>query len=108
MVSRAVALLESLEPLELVVCKMATLFHQPFTVADLGASWSSVWAGCRFADHIRVLVACHRLAAIGILECNQEIQMRPALGRGDSSLDGAESAMTSNPSFGLRPSHADA
>jgi hypothetical protein len=83
MISDVVALLEALEPLELVICKMATIFDGPFTVEDLAASWQPMWApSTRILDQLRILVACNRLVRNGILvpsEPNAEFVRNPEL-----------------------------
>lgn len=68
MVGGTMCMLESLEPLQTVVVKMATVFHGVFTIADLGASSCSRWAGATFFDAFRLFYAVAVLVRMGILE----------------------------------------
>merc|ERR1719199_226106 len=68
MISDIVAILEALDPLELVICKMSTTFAGQFTVEDLVASWRPIWnPDTRYVEQLRVLCACNRLVKRGIL-----------------------------------------
>lgn len=68
MVGGTICLLESLEPLQAAVVKMATVFRGVFTVADLAASSCSRWAGAAYFDAFRVFYSLHQLIQRGIID----------------------------------------
>lgn len=68
MVGGTICLLESLEPLQAAVVKMATVFRGVFTVADLAASSCSKWAGAAYFDAFRVFYSLNKLVQRGIID----------------------------------------
>mmetsp|Transcript_46646 Transcript_46646/g.82231 ORF Transcript_46646/g.82231 Transcript_46646/m.82231 type:complete len:1068 (+) Transcript_46646:153-3356(+) len=68
MVGGTICLLESLEPLQAAVVKMATVFRGVFTVADLAASSCSRWAGAAYFDAFRVFYSLNQLVQRGIID----------------------------------------
>eukprot|EP00927_Polykrikos_kofoidii_P025197 TRINITY_DN22692_c0_g2_i1.p1 TRINITY_DN22692_c0_g2~~TRINITY_DN22692_c0_g2_i1.p1 ORF type:complete len:1053 (-),score=155.09 TRINITY_DN22692_c0_g2_i1:497-3655(-) len=74
MVGGTMCMLESLEPLQSAVVKMATVFNGVFTVADLAASTCSRWAGAHFFDAFRLFFALTMLTRRGIIERSDSAQ----------------------------------
>lgn len=68
MVGGTICLLESLDPLQAAVVKMATVFRGVFTVADLAASSCSRWAGATYFDAVRVFYSLSQLVKRGIID----------------------------------------
>lgn len=68
MVGGTICLLESLDPLQAAVVKMATVFRGVFTVADLAASSCSRWAGATYFDAFRVFSSLSVLVSRGIID----------------------------------------
>eukprot|EP00928_Gymnodinium_smaydae_P024618 TRINITY_DN1986_c0_g3_i1.p1 TRINITY_DN1986_c0_g3~~TRINITY_DN1986_c0_g3_i1.p1 ORF type:complete len:1046 (-),score=243.71 TRINITY_DN1986_c0_g3_i1:47-3184(-) len=68
MVGGTMCMLESLEPLQTAVVKMATVFNGVFTIADLAASACSRYAGATFFDAFRVFYAVTVLENRGIIQ----------------------------------------
>jgi class 3 adenylate cyclase len=68
MVGGTICLLESLDPLQAAVVKMATVFRGAFTVADLAASSCSRWAGATYFDAFRVFSSLSLLVNRGIID----------------------------------------
>merc|ERR1711939_87621 len=68
MVGGAICLLESLDPLQAAVVKMATVFNGVFTVADLAASSCSRWAGATRFDTLRLYKAIYDLVSRGVID----------------------------------------
>jgi len=85
MVGSTIALLESLDPVQAAVVKMATVFRGVFTVADLCASSCSKWAGAYYFDAFRVFHAVSLLVDRGILALADDNDDRTFLGK-DSYL----------------------
>merc|ERR1712019_96355 len=80
MVGGTICLLESLDPLQSAVVKMATVFHGLFTVADLAASSCSRWAGATYFDSFRVFWAVSVLMGHKILERAEDNDDKDFLG----------------------------
>jgi len=74
MVGGTTCMLESLEPLQTAVVKMATVFDGVFTVADLMASSCSRWTGASFFDAFRLFYAVTILQKRGIIELADNIE----------------------------------
>merc|ERR1719324_711154 len=68
MVGGTICLLESLDPLQAAVVKMATVFRGVFTVADLAASSCSRWAGATYFDAVRVFYSLKLLVNDNIID----------------------------------------
>lgn len=68
MVGGAICLLESLDPLQAAVVKMATVFLGPFTISDLAASSCSRWAGATRFDTLLLFKSIEYLVKSGIIE----------------------------------------
>jgi len=74
MVGGAICLLESLDPLQAAVVKMATVFTGAFTINDLAASSCSRWAGATRFDRLRLFISIAFLVQRNIIdvEINEE------------------------------------
>eukprot|EP00397_Hematodinium_sp_SG-2012_P004734 GEMP01004748.1.p1 GENE.GEMP01004748.1~~GEMP01004748.1.p1 ORF type:complete len:1084 (+),score=199.12 GEMP01004748.1:212-3463(+) len=68
MVGGAICLLESLDPLQAAVVKMATVFTGPFTISDLAASSCSRWAGATRFDTLRLFKSMNTLVQRNIID----------------------------------------
>eukprot|EP00931_Biecheleriopsis_adriatica_P090950 TRINITY_DN64859_c0_g1_i1.p1 TRINITY_DN64859_c0_g1~~TRINITY_DN64859_c0_g1_i1.p1 ORF type:complete len:1150 (+),score=235.68 TRINITY_DN64859_c0_g1_i1:159-3452(+) len=68
MVGETLCLLESLDPLESAVLKMATVFSGHFALPDLASSSCSRWSGANRFDYLRLFRAVQELEERGILE----------------------------------------
>ena len=68
MVGECLVEIESLDPHELAIMKMSTVFGGPFTVSDIASSTRSPWAGAHWLDNLRVFKACDALVKKGLLE----------------------------------------
>jgi len=85
MIGSTVCLLESLDPLQSAVVKMATVFNGPFTVADLAASSCSKWAGACFFDAFRLFHAVLQLVERGIIDRARHSEETAFLGEENKS-----------------------
>lgn len=68
MVGGAICLLESLDPLQAAVVKMATVFTGPFTISDLAASSCSRWAGATRFDTLLLFKSMDNLVKCNIID----------------------------------------
>jgi len=68
MVGGAICLLESLDPMQAAVVKMATVFAGPFTISDLAASSCSRWAGATRFDTLLLFTSLNILIKCGIID----------------------------------------
>jgi len=76
MVGDVLCEIESLDPQESAIIKMATVFAGTFSIADLAASSKSPWAGAFYLDNLRLYKACFALEARGMLELAQDTKAR--------------------------------
>merc|ERR1719201_74104 len=67
MVGGAICLIESFDPQESTVAKMATVFQNAFSVQDLAASNTSVWSGGVCLDFLRLYNAADKLTKKEVL-----------------------------------------
>jgi hypothetical protein len=68
MVGDCLCEIESLDPQESAIIKMATVFTGPFSIADLASSSKSPWAGAFFLDSLRLFRACLSLVSRNMLD----------------------------------------
>jgi len=68
MVGDVLCEIESLDPQESAVIKMATVFQAGFTVSDLASCSKSSWSGAVYLDNLRLYKACHTLMTREMLE----------------------------------------
>jgi len=74
MVGGAICLLESLDPLQAAVVKMATVFTGAFTINDLAASSCSRWAGATRFDTLRLFKSIATLVNRKIIDVDSRNQ----------------------------------
>eukprot|EP00747_Dinoflagellata_sp_TGD_P063140 gnl/TRDRNA2_/TRDRNA2_153325_c0_seq1.p1 gnl/TRDRNA2_/TRDRNA2_153325_c0~~gnl/TRDRNA2_/TRDRNA2_153325_c0_seq1.p1 ORF type:complete len:370 (+),score=89.11 gnl/TRDRNA2_/TRDRNA2_153325_c0_seq1:54-1112(+) len=86
MVGGTICLLESLDPLQAAVIKMATVFRGVFTVADLAASSCSRWAGATYFDAFRVFYSVSVLVDRKIIDRADDVHSKQFLGE-DNALE---------------------
>jgi len=67
MIGETICLLESLDPLEAAVLKMATVFAGTFSLQDIASSSCPDWAGATYFDHLRLFRALRNLVKRDIL-----------------------------------------
>mmetsp|Transcript_49122 Transcript_49122/g.106831 ORF Transcript_49122/g.106831 Transcript_49122/m.106831 type:complete len:1016 (-) Transcript_49122:54-3101(-) len=89
MVARTVSMLEALEPLQLAVVKMASVFDGPFKFVDLSASHCSSWGGATLFDVVRLFHAVKVLKARGIIE-TVEIPSEASEAEGEVPVDNTQ------------------
>jgi len=87
MVGGTICLLESLDPLQAAVVKMATVFRGVFTVADLAASSCSRWAGATYFDAVRVFYSLFQLVSRGIIDRADEDGDKAFLGNAEGVVE---------------------
>jgi class 3 adenylate cyclase len=87
MVGGTICLLESLDPLQAAVVKMATVFRGVFTVADLAASSCSRWAGATYFDAVRVFYSVSMLVGRGIIDRADDDVDKEFLGNADNVIE---------------------
>lgn len=87
MVGGTICLLESLDPLQAAVVKMATVFHGVFTVSDLAASSCSRWAGATYFDAVRVFYSLSMLVDRGIIDRADDGVDKAFLGNDEHVID---------------------
>jgi len=87
MVGGTICLLESLDPLQAAVVKMATVFHGIFTVSDLAASSCSRWAGATYFDAVRVFYSLKLLVDDNIIDRAEKDVDKGFLGNAEGVIE---------------------
>jgi hypothetical protein len=112
MVGSAVCLIESFDPQESTVAKMATVFQNAFSVQDLAASMTNVWSGGVCLDFLRLYNAADKLTKKEVLmfstdkvlsteekQKGKKTIIAPALGKKGFKIDDDESASSDEGDF---------
>lgn len=76
MVGGILTILESLDPLPASIVKMATVFHGPFTLADLLASACPRWSGAARFEALRLFYALQQLLKLEIVTLHEDPLLR--------------------------------
>jgi len=77
MVGGAICLIESFDPQESTVAKMATVFQNSFSIQDLSASMTSVWNGGVCLDFLRLMNAADKLTKKEVLSYSTDKVLTP-------------------------------
>jgi class 3 adenylate cyclase len=85
MVGNTICTLESLDPLQAAVVKMATVFNGCFTVGDLISSCCSRWSGATCLDAVRLFYSLQTVVKHGIVDTGLPTQVEMSVSCGGES-----------------------